>query len=104
MDTELHALFFFLAAAFLNILYQAKKSSTHFLIFGMLFLFSALIEFTQEYSNTFFPRRIHGNFDPEDLKHNLIGLTSFTLLWIAYHSITRVLKMLRQQSIDTGHR
>jgi hypothetical protein len=85
IDQELHALFFFMAAAFFNILFQNKKISTHLLIFGMLFLFSTLIEFAQDYSNAFFHRRIHGNFDPEDLKFNLLGLFGFSAIWMLYY-------------------
>jgi hypothetical protein len=60
MDTQLHAIFYFSAAAFLNLLFCVKKLNTHFLIFGMLFLFSALIEFTQEFSNTLVKRVFTG--------------------------------------------
>lgn len=98
IDTELHALFFFLAAAFLNVLFQVRKLNNHLLIFGMLFLFGALIEFAQEYSNSFFPRRIHGNFDPEDLKHNLLGLFSFSLLWFAFIIVSRIVKTPRKET------
>ena len=84
IDTELHALFFFTASAFLNILFQTKKLTDHFLIFGMLFLFSTLIEFAQDFSNTLFRKRIHGNFDPTDLKFNLLGMSVFSLIWFSY--------------------
>lgn len=84
IDTELHALFFFSASVFLNILFCVKKLNTHFLIFGMLFLFGALIEFTQDYSNIIFKKRIHGKFDPVDLIHDLAGIGSFTLIWFIY--------------------
>jgi hypothetical protein len=98
IDTEMHALYFFLAAAFLNILFQTKKISTHFLIFGMLFLFSALIEFAQEYSNAFFPKRIHGNFDPVDLKFNLIGITLFSGIWLIYFLYNKMVKPLESNN------
>jgi len=98
IDTELHALFFFIAAAFLNGLFNVKKLNNHLLIFGMLFLFSALIEFVQDYSNTLMHKRIHGNFDPEDLKYNLLGLFSFSLIWFAYYFLTLTVKKLRTVS------
>lgn len=91
MDQELHALFFFVAAAFLNILFLNKKLQTHLLIFGMLFLFSALIEFAQEYSNVFLGKRLHGMFDPEDLKYNLMGLVGFSSIWILFYLPTEFL-------------
>ncbi len=87
IDTELHCLFFFFASAFLNILFKVKRLNNHLMIFGMLFLFSTLIEFAQEYSNQFFTKRIHGNFDKEDLKYNLLGLCCFSALWIIYQLI-----------------
>jgi hypothetical protein len=92
MDTQLHALFFFTAAAFINILFLVKDIKNHLLIFGMLFLFSSLIEFAQEYSNTLVHKRIHGNFDPIDLKFNLLGLCFFSLLWLTYFTNNKITK------------
>ena len=62
------------------------------MIFGMLFLCSALIEFSQEYSNTLVNKRIHGRFNPVDLKYNLIGLTCFSVLWFTYYIIMQINK------------
>lgn len=95
MDTELHALFFFSASAFLNIVFLVRKLNNHLMIFGMLFLFSVLIEFSQEYSNSIFKRRIHGNFDPNDLKYNLLGLCCFSLLWLTYHAVLQLRKQTK---------
>ncbi|MAN58262.1 MAG: hypothetical protein CMC08_00320 [Flavobacteriaceae bacterium] len=92
IDTQLHALFFFLASAFINILFLVRDIKNHVLIFSLLFLFSTLIEFAQEYSNTLVHRTIHGNFDPIDLKFNLIGLSIFSLIWFTYYTITWVIK------------
>jgi general stress protein CsbA len=83
-DKELHAAFYFLAAAFLNVLFTNGKITRHILIFVILYLFSISIEYAQEYSNKFFRVRIHGRFDPEDLKYNLRGLIAYSLLWISY--------------------
>ena len=65
---------------------MSSMSPIYGIIFGMLFLFSTLIEFAQEYSNTFVHKRIHGNFDPIDLKFNLLGLCFFSLLWFTYYT------------------
>lgn len=92
IDTELHALFFFMAAAFLNILYRINKLNGHLLIFGMLFLFGALIEFAQEYSNKLVHKKIHGNFDPQDVKYNLLGLTLFSVSWFFLHVFFKIYK------------
>lgn len=83
-DKFLHAAFYFLAAAFLNILFSNRKLYWHILIFVILYLFSISIEYAQEYSNKFFRVRIHGRYDPEDVKYNLYGLVAFSALWLLY--------------------
>ncbi|MBS1763998.1 MAG: hypothetical protein JSS90_03400 [Bacteroidetes bacterium] len=96
IDTELHALFFFMAAAFLNILFKVKKLNNHLMIFGMLLLFGTLIEFAQDYSNKLLHKTIHGKFDPNDLKYNLIGMTIFSIFWFAYYYKTRSQEIIEQ--------
>ena len=83
-DKELHAAFYFLAAGFLNVLFTNGKFTRHILIFVILYVFSISIEYAQEYSNKFFRVRIHGRYDPEDVKYNLRGLSAYSLLWIFY--------------------
>lgn len=82
MDKELHAAFYFLAAAFLNLLFAGSKIVRHVIIFVGLYLFGMLIEFSQAYSNRFFRKRIHGRFDPEDIQWNLKGLIAFSVIWL----------------------
>ena len=84
IDKELHAAFYFLAAAFLNFLFANKKIGIHLLIFVVLFLFGILIEYAQEYSNKILHEKIHGRFDPEDVKSNLKGLVAFSICWMVY--------------------
>jgi hypothetical protein len=84
IDKELHAVFYFLAAALLNILFAGRKLVWHIVIFISLYLFGAAIEWGQDYSNEFFRRRIHGRFDPEDVQWNLKGLIAFSLVWLLY--------------------
>ncbi|MGN6417283.1 MAG: hypothetical protein ACTHMC_07320 [Pseudobacter sp.] len=83
-DKELHAVFYFLAAAFLNILFTNGRFTVHILIFAILYFFSVGIEYAQEYSNKLLRKRIHGRYDPEDVKQNLKGLLAYSLLWITY--------------------
>lgn len=83
-DKELHAAFYFLAAGFLNVLFTNGKFARHILIFIILYIFSISIEYAQEYSNRFFHIRIHGRYDPEDVKYNLRGLVGYSLLWVLY--------------------
>jgi hypothetical protein len=82
IDKELHATFYFLAAAFLNVLFAKTNLVRHVVIFIALYLFGIAIEYGQSYSNKFFRSRIHGRFDPEDVQWNLKGLIAFSLLWL----------------------
>ncbi|WP_153798765.1 hypothetical protein [Foetidibacter luteolus] len=82
IDKEMHALFYFLAAALLNVLFAGTRLIRHVIIFGALYLFGMGIEYAQDYSNKFFRKRIHGHFDPEDIEWNLKGLAAFSLLWV----------------------
>lgn len=88
MDKEMHAAFYFLAAAFLNILFAKRNFIIHAFIFGFLYMFGYAIELAQEYSNKFFHRRIHGRFDPEDVASNLQGLIYFSAIWMVYATIS----------------
>lgn len=81
IDKELHSLFYFLAAAFFNLLFVKRNLLKHVVVFVLLYLFGAGIELAQEYSNRFFRNRIHGRYDPEDVQANLTGLLAFSALW-----------------------
>ena len=83
-DKEMHTLFYFLAAAFLNILFAKRNLLVHAFIFGFLYAFGVGIEYSQQYSNTYLHKKIHGNFDPEDIHANLQGLIAFSALWLFY--------------------
>jgi len=83
-DKELHTVFYFLAAAFLNLLFAGRNVVRHLLFFVMLYGFGMMIEYAQEYSNKFFHVRIHGRYDPEDLQANVKGLIAFSALWLTY--------------------
>ncbi len=81
IDKELHFAFYFLAAAFLNILFNIRNFVNHILVSGLLYLFGIGIEFAQENYNKLFHVHFHGRFDPEDVKANLTGLIAFSILW-----------------------
>ena len=83
-DKELHSIFYFFAAAFLNLIFANKKIVLHLLIFISLYLFGISIEYAQAYSNNFFHVKIHGRYDPEDVQSNLKGLSAFSICWIIY--------------------
>ena len=90
MDKDLHAAFYFCAAAFFNLLFARKSLVRHALIFGALYAFGVLIEHAQAYSNQFYRKRIHGRFDPEDVQANLKGLIVFSVIWLLYLLATRI--------------
>jgi hypothetical protein len=97
-DKELHSLFYFVAAAFLNILIAQRKILIHLVIFGTLYLFGVCIELAQEYSNKFFNKRIHGRYDVEDVQSNLKGLIAFSALWFTWVVIYFIYKKVWHQN------
>jgi hypothetical protein len=100
VDKELHSLFYFFAAAFLNILFANKKIVRHVLIFIFLYLFGVAIEYTQEYSNKLFHKRIHGRYDVKDVQSNLRGLILFSILWIVYNSVMFAYNKLKLNKVE----
>ncbi len=95
VDKGLHTLFYFLAAAFLNILFANKNILVHALIFGFLYLFGIAIEYAQEYSNKLMHRRLHGRFDPQDVAANLKGLLYFSAIWMIAIAVLFLYKTLQ---------
>jgi len=89
-DKELHATFYFLAAGFLNVLFTNGKLTRHLIIFLALYFFSISIEYAQEYSNKLLHVRIHGRYDPEDVKYNLRGLIAYSVLWVIYRLVLAI--------------
>jgi VanZ family protein len=73
-DKELHTIFYFSATVIIAFLFPKRWI---FLSTGLA-LFGIIIEFAQEYSNKISIRligkAIHGRFDIEDVKYNIIGL------------------------------
>jgi catechol 2,3-dioxygenase-like lactoylglutathione lyase family enzyme len=98
IDKELHAVFYFLAAAFLNVLFAKRNLVRHIIIFIALYVFGLAIEYSQAYSNRFFSKRIHGRFDPEDVEWNLDGLIAFSLLWIVSVGLIMIYKTMSSKN------
>lgn len=96
-DKELHTLFYFLAAAFLNILFAKRNILLHAIIFLLLYGFGITIEYAQQYSNTYFHSRIHGNADPEDVYANLLGLLAFSGVWFLYIIIFFIAAVIKKE-------
>jgi hypothetical protein len=100
IDKELHFAFYFLAAAFLNVLFDATSLLKHLVMAIALFLFGIGIEFAQENYNKVFHVRIHGRFDPEDVKANLRGLIAFSTVW----AIAMLVRLVLRSSKKTSER
>jgi hypothetical protein len=98
IDKELHFAFYFLAAAFLNILFNIRGLIKHLFVSVILFLFGIGIEFAQENYNKVFHVRFHGRFDPEDVKANLRGLIAFSILWAIIMLVRLVLRSTKKTS------
>jgi hypothetical protein len=92
MDKELHAIFYAGSFFLLCMLYPNRW----FGILVLLGLFGLAIEHAQEYSNKISLRligkRIHGRFDPEDIRYNIIGLGIGLALFSAYSMLFRKFK------------
>lgn len=82
-DKQLHTVFYFCAAGFLNVLFARRQFIVHLLIGCGLYLFGIAIEYIQVYSNRHWHIR-HGRYDPEDVQANLVGLIAFSCVWILY--------------------
>lgn len=84
VDKQLHTAFYFIAAAFLNLLFAKRKLAIHIFIFIFLYFFGVCIEHAQAYSNKLFHARIHSRYDKADVAANLKGLVGFSILWLTY--------------------
>ena len=84
---ELHAAFYFCASIFLLILFPKRHIV---ILFGLVF-FGIMIEVMQHVSNFILEKRIHGNFDPEDVKYNLLGVF---LVFIPFYGLKILGKLL----------
>jgi hypothetical protein len=103
IDKELHTVFYFLAAAFLNLLFANNKIRRHLLIFVILLVLGVTIEYAQEYSNKFFHAKIHGRYDKEDVQANLKGLIAFSIVWFIYFGFSLLTKrqhLLKSEDIN----
>ncbi len=104
MDKELHLAYYFISAAFLNFLFARRNFVRHVIIFILLFLFGVAIEYAQEYSNTFFHKRIHGRYDIEDIQFNLKGLVIYSVLWVIYNVVVFAHRKLNVSATPADHK
>jgi len=94
-DKQAHAGFYFLAAAFLNILFATRNLLWHVFIFVVLYVFGMSIELAQEYSNKLLHKKIHGRYDVEDVQANLKGLLLFSMVWLVFSAIAFLYRKLK---------
>ena len=84
-DKELHCIFYFIATIVLTFMF----SKYWVLIITGLVLFGIIIEFAQEFSNKIslrmYGKIIHGRFDIEDLKFNLVGVVLGLIIFKSYN-------------------
>lgn len=83
-DKELHCIFYLIATIILTFMFS---KNWFFVITGLVF-FGIIIEFAQEFSNMLSLRiigkPIHGRFDIEDVKYNLIGVVLGLIIFKSY--------------------
>lgn len=101
-DKEMHSLFYFSAAAFLNLLFTKRNFLWHSIIFIALYLFGIAIELAQEYSNKLLHKRIHGRYDVEDVQANLKGLMLFSVCWMVYTAVVLAYHQLKPVTAKEG--
>jgi hypothetical protein len=53
-------------------------------------MFGVFIEATQEISNDIVGKRIHGNFDREDLRYNFLGVMTYLIFWSHYKLLNSI--------------
>ena len=89
-DKELHYAFYFFASAFLSVVLYKKSSLAYLFTIGALLMFGVFIEATQEISNDIVGKRIHGNFDREDLRYNFLGVMTYLIFWSHYKLLNSI--------------
>jgi hypothetical protein len=89
-DKELHAIFYFGTTMTITFLFPKRSilATTGLVLFGII------IEFAQEFSNKISKRiigkAIHGRFDIDDVKYNLIGIFLGLLIFLLYRLILKL--------------
>jgi hypothetical protein len=97
-DKELHLAFYFFSMLFLWWTW-GKWSFNKILLCGMaLSAFGFFIEAFQQYSNRFFKKRIHGNFDWEDILANTTGIFLFLFCWLIVKAIRYFFGLVRRNN------
>lgn len=87
-DKQLHFLFYFYASFMVCYFYANYKIINFLIIISCLIFFGFFIEYSQEYSNRFFRKRIHGSFDIQDIKYNVMGISLYSSIWIGNYFLT----------------
>lgn len=80
-DKILHFLFYFYSISLISLIYVKNRMMPFLVLVFTMAAFGLVIEIFQEYSNRFFAKRIHGDFDIEDVKYNCMGLMLYSSIW-----------------------
>lgn len=91
-DKQLHFLFYFYASFIACYFYANNKKINFLVIISCLISFGFFIEYLQEYSNRFFKKRIHGSFDIQDIKYNVLGISLYSSIWICNYFFISIRK------------
>lgn len=91
-DKQLHFLFYFYASFIVCYFFANNKKINFLVIISCLISFGFFIEYLQEYSNRFFKKRIHGSFDIDDIKYNVLGISLYSSIWICNYFLISVKK------------
>lgn len=90
LDKELHFAFYFFASAFLSVVLYKRSSFAYLMAIAVLLMFGVFVEATQEISNDIIGRKIHGNFDREDIKYNFFGVITYMFFWLHYKLLNKI--------------
>jgi hypothetical protein len=96
-DKFLHGAFYFLAAVFLNFLFQKRQV----IIFVLLALFGVLIEYLQPLCNKLTHSKVHGRFDIEDIYANMKGLLLYSLLALVFFGVKAIYRYFQPADNDS---
>ncbi|MFN4910293.1 MAG: hypothetical protein ACK438_06615 [Flavobacteriales bacterium] len=88
-NNELHAVFYLGATVVTSFLFPKRWG----ILSVGLFTFGLFIEKAQEYSKRirlpYLGRVVHGNFDPEDVQYNLLGILLGLVIFHSYQKIRK---------------
>jgi hypothetical protein len=95
-DKELHLAFYFFSMLFIWWTWSKWSFKKNILSGIALSGFGFFIEAFQQYSNRFFKKRIHGDFDWEDILANTSGILLFLFCWLSIKALLCLIRFIRK--------